>query len=91
MDTAVQGSFIQGEPEMTHDFTYVPVRECLISPKLGHYSSFGMEVLEKGTLSFKVSDISTDESLVTVLAQRCTAGQLDPIHLFDVIEDMLGD
>lgn len=90
-DTAVQESFTQGEPKMTHDFTYIPVREDLISPELGHYSSFEMEVLDKGTLSSKVSDISTDESLVTVLTQRCTAGQLDPIHLFNVIEDMLVD
>ena len=90
-DTAVQRSFTLGVPEMTRDFTYIPVRKDLISPELGYYSSFGMEVLEEGTLSLKVSDISTNESLVTVLAQRCTAGQLEPSHLFNVIEDMLGE
>lgn len=36
-----------------------------------------------------VSDVSTDRAAVEQLARRCTEGQLDPIHLLDVVEDAL--
>ena len=37
----------------------------------------------------KVSDVSTDPVFVENLAARCTAGQLEPVHLMDIIEDAL--
>lgn len=75
---------------MKHDFIYIPVKESLCSQELGRCFSFGIEVQEQGLPCLKVADISTDESFVAKLARRCTSGQLDPIHLFDVIEDSLG-
>lgn len=75
---------------MMHEFIYIPVRESLFSRELGHYLSFGLVASENGVPHSKVSDISTDESFVTELAQQCSAGYLDPIHLYDVIEDSLG-
>ena len=73
-----------------HNFAYIPVEEELFSQELGNYRSCGMEVFENGSLHYKVSDISADENLMRVLARRCTDGLLDPIRLFDVIEDRLG-
>ena len=71
-------------------FTYIPVKEDLFSQELGHYFSYGIEMVKKGVLYHKISDISTDKNFVADLAQRCTLGQVDPIHLFDIIEDSLG-
>ena len=36
-----------------------------------------------------VSDVSLDKAFVEGLAKLCTELQLDPIHLFDVVEDAL--
>ena len=74
---------------MKHNSIYIPVKESLYSQELGRYFSFGIEVQEQGPQRLKVSDISTNESFVAELARRCTSGQLDPIHLYDVVEDSL--
>ena len=75
---------------MKNELIYIPVKETLYSQELGHYCSFGIEVIEQGSLRLKVADISTDGDFVAELVQRCSVGQLDPIHLYDVIEDSLG-
>lgn len=73
-----------------HDLIYIPVKDSLFSQEFGHYFSFGIEVFEHDSLCMKVSDISTDVSFVTTLARQCTCGKLDPVHLYNVIEDSLG-
>lgn len=74
-------------------YLYIPVKETLTSPYMGQYDSFAVaayQVTEKGTrLVTSISDVSLDESLVSVLACRCTAGQLDPMQLPDVVEDFI--
>ena len=74
-------------------FRYIPVSEELSSPILGQYHSFGIaaqkEVAGHWQTCCQVSDISTDPIFVVNLAARCTAGQLEPVHLLDVIEDAL--
>lgn len=37
-----------------------------------------------------ISDVSLDRTFVEALARRCTAAQLDPCHLLDVVEDAIG-
>ena len=75
---------------MKANFVYLPIKEILFTQELGQYCTYGIEVLERGVLHSKISDISTDKNFVADLARRCTLGQLDPIHLLDVIEDLLG-
>ena len=74
-------------------FRYIPVSEELSSPILGQYHSFGIaaqkEVAGHWQTCCQVPDISTDPIFVENLAARCTAGQLEPVHLLDVIEDAL--
>ena len=36
-----------------------------------------------------ISDVSLDRALVEALARRCTAAQLEPCHLLDVVEDAI--
>lgn len=70
-------------------YRYTPVQETLSSDELGTRISYGMrvEVMEE-ELTF-VSDISGDYEEVRHLAELCTAKQLDPVHLPDVLEDFL--
>ena len=74
-------------------FRYISVSEELSSPILGQYHSFGIAAQEEVAGHWRqicqVSDVSTDPIFVENLAARCTAGQLEPVHLLDVIEDAL--
>ena len=74
-------------------YRYISVSEELSSPYLGRYRSFGIAAQREAAGHWqevcKVSDVSTDPVFVENLAARCTAGQLEPVHLMDIIEDAL--
>jgi len=36
-----------------------------------------------------VKDVSPYEEFVSALAQKCTSGQLDPIHILDIVLDAI--
>jgi hypothetical protein len=38
----------------------------------------------------RIPDICADRCLAEDLCRRCTEGELDPIHIYEVIEDFLG-
>ena len=91
---------MEGEPggvfrgrSVTFIFRYALISEQLFSSELGHYRSFGIRAFQKTECGWRevafVSDVSTDRAAVEQLARRCTEGQLDPIHLLDVVEDNL--
>ena len=69
------------------------VRQKLSTPETGPYTTFGILALrlEAGQCQ-KVclaADVSTSRRFAADLADRCTAGQLDPRQPNDVIEDAL--
>lgn len=74
-------------------FCYALVEGDFWLPDFGHYHSFGLQVgsLEHGvyTALTTIPDVSTDREFVRSLARQFTACQLDPIHLMDVLEDIL--
>ena len=49
------------------------------------------EIFENGIWNTiaAVEDVSCDKRFLSVLAEKCTAGQLDPIHIFDVVLDAI--
>lgn len=51
--------------------------------ELWQYSCKGEQLLQT------IKDLSPDRTAVLLLAMRCTAWQLHPLHLADVIEDFL--
>ncbi len=57
------------------------------------YTAFGIRVLSTDTPQecemLNISDISCDASKISRLAELCNELQLDPIHLHDVIDDIL--
>lgn len=65
----------------------------MFSPYLGWYRTFGLQVLrtgEEGEAEVMVlPDVSTDFGFVLRLAGLFTEKQLDPVHLLDVIGDLL--
>lgn len=70
---------------------YQIVRQEFDSPELGRYTSYGIAALSlpEGTRLAFVADVTTSRDAAAELADRCTAGQLDPGQLMDVILDFL--
>lgn len=75
-------------------YTYRVVCQKLSAPELGPYTTYGILVARdlrgcQQVVQF-ISDVSLDRAFVEALAHRCTAAQLDPCHLLDVVEDAIG-
>lgn len=74
-------------------FLHLPVEQRLYSPYLGCYHTFGIESLlitaQQNVQVAFIPDVSTDEATVSLIACRCTCGQLAPIHLLGIIEDSI--
>ena len=69
---------------------YLPFREELYSDDIGKYVSYGIRVLNsQGHIIESVSDVSVDKDFVTELCYLWTRHQLSPIHMRDVLEDVL--
>ena len=74
-------------------FLYLPIESEVNSPYLGTYRAFGLRVLRneagKDTELMILPDVSTDFNFTLHLASLFTKKQLDPLHLLDVLEDIL--
>ena len=74
-------------------YRYFPFEGEHYSPYVGSYRSFGLRVFQNRNGREEelmcVPDISTDFFSVLHLAQLLTRNQLAPVHLLDVIEDVL--
>ena len=68
-------------------FRYIPQQEELKSDELGTYTTYGVKVFENESEVKYISDVSLDKHFVSELCRKCTEGQLEPIHLMDIIED----
>ena len=74
-------------------YTYRDVCQKLSAPELGPYTTYGILAARdlrgcQQVVQF-ISDVSLDRAFVEALARRCTAAQLDPCHLLDVVEDAI--
>lgn len=74
-------------------YRYFPVEHTCASPDADRYRVFGLRVLrsEDGEEEevMLLPDVSTDFAFTLRLASLFTRKQLDPIHLLDVLEDIL--
>ncbi len=72
-------------------YLYQTYEEKLNHVDIGSYTGFGIIVLFVSEDSeeelFRVSDISVDKSVVDNMSELYTQVQLEPIHIYDVIED----
>ncbi len=80
--------------KVTSTYRYASVREKRRSSELGTYVTYGLRAYERVGRKWReaayISDICVDAVAVRRLARSCTQGNLDPCHLFDVVEDFLG-
>ena len=78
------------EKSRTEKVEYVAVEEMLYCEELSStYRTYGIAAVQNGERIAFVSDASPDRASVEELVRRCNKYSLDPIHLIDVVEDLL--
>ena len=70
-------------------YQYLVVEETLFHNDIGTYVSYGIIALTEDKEIVRISDISTNKTMVESMAKSYNDLQLNPIHLYDVIEDAL--
>lgn len=74
-------------------YVYLPIEHEGNDPCLGRYRTFGLRVLRQEAEGDQevmiLPDISTDFAFTLRLASLFTRKQLSPLHLLDVLEDLL--
>lgn len=76
-------------------FVYLPIENEMSVPLVGKYRAFGLRVLrteaEEDHELMILPGLSTDFEFTLRLASLFTRKQLSPLHLLDVLEDLLQD
>ncbi len=70
-------------------FRYLPIENEVFSPYIGRYHTFGLRVLQEDEELMILPDVSTDFDFTLRLASLFTKKQLSPLHILDVLEDLL--
>lgn len=72
---------------------YIMTKECRISEEGETYTTYGLQVegwiQERWSTLRTIHDIALNQKFVEELARKFNALQLSPIHIFDVLEDLL--
>ena len=50
---------------------------------------FGLVIIEDGKRSLSIADITGDEDAIIRFCRLLNESELDPVHIFDVLEDEL--
>ncbi len=71
--------------------TYKVIAEHLRNSEFLEYDAYGIcaYIEESGTVVASFSDVFTEREKAEELVNLCNINKLDPIHLRDVIEDMI--
>ncbi len=71
-------------------FCYNVIKEKFENELLGEYMSFGIIVEDVDSNEInRISDISVEYDTVKYISDLCNELELEPIHLMDVVEDMI--
>lgn len=75
-------------------YIYKVFEEEVESQDNGKYNSFGVAVYKSVSENnleevLRVSDISPDKKTVQTLSNMCTEHQVEPVHIYDIIEDYI--
>ena len=87
--TVTEESLLEFERELGPILRYEPCESECTDEDGTHYTSYGIRILEalsERTVT-EITDVSVDKERVEELCRLATEGLLDPIHIYDVIED----
>ena len=71
-------------------YQYRIVKEKVDHPDIGRFATYGVAVYKNGTLIHLQHDVSVEPEEVERLVALCNADQVEPIHLEDVIDNIIG-
>ena len=70
-------------------YRYSVLSQTLKNDEGEEYTAYGIKVLSGEEDIAVISDISVNYEEIRLLCSSCTENGLDPIHIYDVIEDFL--
>lgn len=74
-------------------YKYFVKKETTNNPEIGIYTSYGIKITfvdKQKTKNIQyIPDVFLDENLANKFADLCTINNLEPVHIYDVIEDAL--
>ena len=83
----------KGDGKMNIIWNYLTVFETFNDPQAGSHQTYGMQISRKTETGWKpvrfIHDITTESQLARQLEERFNLYQLSPVHLLDVLSDML--
>ncbi|MDO5603325.1 MAG: hypothetical protein Q4G07_11225 [Oscillospiraceae bacterium] len=66
---------------------YIVTKEKFEYPDIGSYESYGIKRMNGSNLTLQ--DISADQAFVSHLAHEMNEGEVDDIHMFDIVIDAI--
>lgn len=82
-------SFITSDNETIKVDYYLIVDNKLYFDDKIPRNTYGIEIIENDNEKEIVNDISTDEDFITNIIEKLKTNAVLPVHLFDIIEDLL--
>lgn len=70
-------------------YRYLPQCQTLKNDEGEEYTAYGIKVLSGEEEIETISDVSANYEDIRLFCKACTEHELDPIHIYDVIEDFL--
>lgn len=70
-------------------YQYRSVVETANDPHIGTFTTYGLEVIADGNIVDVHHDVAVDKELVDNIARVCTEEQVEPVHIMDVVLNML--
>ncbi len=71
-------------------YNYSLIKHHILDNELGDYDTFGISVTDEDNVVLdSIYDVSVDYDTVVNIVSLCNELSLEPIHLTDVVEDMI--
>jgi len=68
---------------------YLVMSQVLKNDDGDEYTAYGITVMSGDSMIASIADVTTNYEDILRLRRSCTENELDPIHIYDVIEDFL--
>lgn len=78
-------------PKAKHTFQYLPLAQVTRARgSKKFYPTYGLQVIADGCELFRLNDVTMDMVMMVRMANMCNEGNLEPCHLYEVIENFFG-
>ena len=82
---------VKETPKPKHTFQYLPLGQATRARgSKKYYTTYGLQVLADGHELFRLNDVTMDMVMMVRMAHRCNEENLEPCHLYEVIENFFG-